>query len=630
MPEVFIQGGEGKLQAKYSPSEEEKPNIAIVLHPNPKHGGTMDSKVNYAAFKVMKDNGFSTLRINFRGVGKSDGAFTEGEGELNDASVSLDWLQKKNEDFKSCWIVGFSFGAWIGFQTLMRRPEVDGLILIAPPVNLYDFNFLSPCPIKTLIIKADQDEIVKKVESRIGSMDELRSIYARSFNKVTRNNNAADLIGSIKLEFVDWDKRRPATEIFSEMQRLTSDIPGIKVEFIKSKDGPASGKPIQLEFSSYDFSLVPPAIKKVREIMNNQGGYIGIEDDLPLPGIEWQIAVDRALAARYGADIALLGQSVKLIASGIKVTDYRPDDNDDEVDVVVRYPIDDRHLDQLNELRISTNVGMIPVKNFITVEPAPKSGSIARVDSRRTTTLRADVAEGVLPDTQLKELIRLLKPLASGSQVYIKFKGEDKEKREAMQFLIGAFLTALLLMTLILVTQFNNIYQSLIVLSAIVFSTTGVLLGLLITSQPFGIVMVGLGIIALGGIVVNNNIVLIDTYNRMKKNGLNPYDAALETGRRRLRPVFLTAFTTVLGLMPMVLAMNIDLVNRNISFGAPSTQWWTQLASAIAGGLTFATVLTLILTPCLLLLGEEIWGKLSLTKEYAYRILLFFKKYYKK
>ena len=122
----------------------------------------MDTKVNYAAFKVMKDAGFSTLRINFRGVGKSDGAFTEGEGELNDASVSLDWLQKKNEDFRSCWIVGFSFGAWIGFQTLMRRPEVDGLILIAPPVNLYDFNFLSPCPIKTLIIRAEQDEIVKK------------------------------------------------------------------------------------------------------------------------------------------------------------------------------------------------------------------------------------------------------------------------------------------------------------------------------------------------------------------------------------------------------------------------------------------------------------------------------------
>ena len=177
-------------------------------------------------------------------------------------------------------------------------------------------------------------------------------------------------------------------------------------------------------------------------------------------------------------------------------------------------------------------------------------------------------------------------------------------------------------MSLVLVTQFNNIYQALIVLSAIVFSTTGVLLGLLVTSQPFGIVMVGLGVIALGGIVVNNNIVLIDTYNRMRKNGFNSFDAALETGRRRLRPVFLTAFTTVLGLMPMVLAMNIDLVNRSISFGAPSTQWWTQLASAIAGGLTFATLLTLALTPCLLVMGEGVWSKLSFVKEYTLKVLL--------
>jgi multidrug efflux pump len=172
-------------------------------------------------------------------------------------------------------------------------------------------------------------------------------------------------------------------------------------------------------------------------------------------------------------------------------------------------------------------------------------------------------------------------------------------------------------MALVLITQFNSIYQALLVLSAIVFSTTGVLLGLLITAQPFGIVMVGLGIIALGGIVVNNNIVLIDTFNRMRKKGLNSIDAALETGRRRLRPVFLTAFTTVLGLMPMVLAMNIDLINRNISFGAPSTQWWTQLASAIAGGLTFATLLTLVLTPCLLVMGDELIDKLAPIKKYV-------------
>ncbi|MFT7267512.1 MAG: multidrug efflux pump [Porticoccus sp.] len=460
----------------------------------------------------------------------------------------------------------------------------------------------------------EKDKIVRKVEDRISDMKEIRSVYARSFNKENRKDTSADVIGTIQLEFINWDKRRPAVEIFNEMRELTSGIPGIKLEFRKSKDGPGAGKPIHLEFNAYDFSRVPPAVKKIRQLMEDQGGYVDIEDNLPLPGIEWQIEVDRALAARYGADIATLGQSIKMLTSGIKVTDYRPDDNDDEVDVMVRFPASDRHLGQLDQLRISTAAGMIPIRNFVTIQPAPKSGSITRVNAHRTITLKADVAEDVLPDTQLKALVKILKSTNPDPQVYIHFKGEDKEKREAMQFLLGAFLTALILMALVLVTQFNSIYQALLVLSAIVFSTTGVLLGLLITAQPFGIVMVGLGIIALAGIVVNNNIVLIDTYNRMRKNGFNPIDAALETGRRRLRPVFLTAFTTVLGLMPMVLAMNIDLVDRSISFGAPSTQWWTQLASAIAGGLTFATLLTLVLTPCLLVMGEELMGKLSSIK----------------
>ncbi len=460
----------------------------------------------------------------------------------------------------------------------------------------------------------EKDKIVRKVEDQISGMKEIRSVYARSFNKENRKDTAADVIGTIQLEFLNWDERRPAVQIFNEMRELTSGIPGVKLEFRKSKDGPGAGKPIHLEFNAYDFSRVPPAVKKIRQLMEDQGGYVDIEDNLPLPGIEWQIEVDRALAARYGADIATLGQSIRMVTSGIKVTDYRPDDNDDEVDVMVRFPASDRHLGQLDQLRISTAAGMIPIRNFVTIQPAPKSGSITRVNAHRTITLKADVAEDVLPDTQLKALVKILKSTNPDSQVYIHFKGEDKEKREAMQFLLGAFLTALILMALVLVTQFNSIYQALLVLSAIVFSTTGVLLGLLITAQPFGIVMVGLGIIALAGIVVNNNIVLIDTYNRMRKNGFNPIDAALETGRRRLRPVFLTAFTTVLGLMPMVLAMNIDLFDRSISFGAPSTQWWTQLASAIAGGLAFATLLTLALTPCLLVMGEELMGKLSSIK----------------
>jgi multidrug efflux pump len=169
-----------------------------------------------------------------------------------------------------------------------------------------------------------------------------------------------------------------------------------------------------------------------------------------------------------------------------------------------------------------------------------------------------------------------------------------------------AFGAALFLMAIILVAQFNSFYQAFLVLSAVAFSTVGVLLALLISDQPFGVVMSGIGVIALAGIVVNNNIVLIDNYNILRAEGAAAFEAAMLTCAQRLRPVLLTTITTILGLMPMVLGMNVDLINRHIGIGGPSTQYWTQLATAVAGGLAFATVLTLIVTPSLLVLGDRV------------------------
>jgi multidrug efflux pump len=185
------------------------------------------------------------------------------------------------------------------------------------------------------------------------------------------------------------------------------------------------------------------------------------------------------------------------------------------------------------------------------------------------------------------------------------FGGEAEDQNEAMVFLIGAFISAIVLMFVILLLQFNSYYQALVVMSAIVFSVAGVLLGLMVTGRPFGIVMGGIGVIALAGIVVNNNIVLIDTYNQLKSIGRSPLEAALRTGAQRLRPVLLTSITTALGLMPMVIGLNINFFTRSIVYGAPSTQWWTELSSAIAGGLVVATMLTLIVTPAMLMLGER-------------------------
>jgi multidrug efflux pump len=459
----------------------------------------------------------------------------------------------------------------------------------------------------------EKDKLVNEVETRLLDMPELSAVYSRSFNSTQGRDLAEDVIGVIQLELVDWDKRRPANDIITELREKTADIPGVLLEIRKAENGPSSGKPIQIEFSGRDFNAIFPEVSKVTQLMEELGGFVDIEDNRPLPGIEWRIKINREIAASYGADISTLGNAIQMVTNGIKLTEYRPDDTDEEVDIRVRFPLAQRNLGQLDQLRVPTNQGMVPIGNFVSIEPAQKSGVLTRVDGKRVITVKADVEPDLLPNDQLILLQNALESASINPSVSVIFKGEDEEQQEAMGFLMGAFLVAILLMGLVLVTQFNSIYQAFIVLSAIVFSTAGVLLGLMITAQPFGIVMVGLGIIALAGIVVNNNIVLIDTYNRYLEMGLSPFDAALKTGKIRLRPVFLTAFTTVLGLVPMVLSMNIDLLHRSISFGAPSTQWWTQLASAIAGGLSFATLLTLILTPCLLVLGAN-------TRVYVQRI----------
>ncbi|MGB0466942.1 MAG: efflux RND transporter permease subunit [Pontibacterium sp.] len=452
----------------------------------------------------------------------------------------------------------------------------------------------------------EKDLLLKQVEARVMDVPGFKSIYARSFNQPS-GDVAEDVVGVIQFQLDDWDKREKAADILARMHERTADLPGIKVETRKAENGPSAGKPIKLLVSGYDSEVLYKTVGDIRQMMAEMGGFSGAEDDRPLPGIEWRILVDREEAGRYGANIALVGQAVRLITNGIKVTDYRPETSDDEVDIMIRFPEDKRNLDQLMQMQLNTSFGMVPMSNFVELKPAPKTGVLKRVDSRRVITIQADAEEGQLVNDLVIAMQDRLALHEFDPQIRLTFKGEDEQQKETGEFLTSAFGTALFLMALILVTQFNSIYQAGLVLSAIVFSTAGVLIGLMVTGQPFGIVMVGVGIIALAGIVVNNNIVLIDCYNDLRKQGRSSYDAALETGSLRLRPVILTAVTTVLGLMPMVLAMNIDLLNRDISFGAPSTQWWIQLSSAIAGGLSFATLLTLFLTPCLLVLGERQW-----------------------
>ncbi|WP_293756691.1 efflux RND transporter permease subunit [uncultured Paraglaciecola sp.] len=440
----------------------------------------------------------------------------------------------------------------------------------------------------------EKDQVVRKVENRLLGMEAIESLYVRTGGR--------DQIGYIKLNLVDWRLRPHSDDVLKETQALLKGMAGMDIEITPDQNGPQSGKDLQIQLSSRFPELLDEAALKIRTALDNSDKFTSVSDTASKPGIEWQLKVNRADAARFGADATLVGSTVQFITNGLKIGDYRPDDVDDELDIRVRYPVESRFIGKLDELRMKTVKGMVPISNFVERTAKPKTDLIRRIDSQRVIAVEANMVPGELLSIELPKLQELLPNLGLDPRVTITVKGQNEQQDESTEFLKNAFLIALFVMAIILVTQFNSFYQAFLILSAVLFSTVGVFLGLLIFQKPFGIVMSGIGVIALAGIVVNNNIVLIDTYNILRKEGIPAMEAIIRTGAQRLRPVLMTTVTTILGLLPMVAEVNIDFIGRNVDIGGPSTEWWSQLATAVAGGLAFATVLTLILTPCMLAL----------------------------
>ena len=450
----------------------------------------------------------------------------------------------------------------------------------------------------------ERDDLVRQVEARILGLEGVERVYARS-SMGNSGGDDEDVVGTIQLDLTEWDSRPKAEQIGEEIRQRVADVPGIEVQVETASGGPAEGKPVNLRVSARTPEAQGEAVGQVLALMQDIGGFTDITDSQPLSGVEIAINVNRAEAARFGADVSLLGQAVQLLTQGITVTDYRPSDAEGELDIRVRFPAEARSLGELNNLRVPTSSGLVPISNFVSFSPVERVGVVHRIDERRVTSIEANVAPGLLVNDQVVKLQNALASADLPEGAAVEFAGEAEDQTEAMVFLISAFFAAIFLMFMILILQFNSFYQSFVVMSAIVFSIAGVLLGLVVTGRPFGIVMGGVGVIALAGIVVNNNIVLIDAYNDFRAQGMDPLEAALRTGAQRLRPVFLTSITTALGLLPMVIGLNIDFVDREIVYGAPSTQYWTELSSAIAGGLVIATILTLVVTPAMLMLRDN-------------------------
>lgn len=455
-------------------------------------------------------------------------------------------------------------------------------------------------------------DLVLEVERQILTVRDIRTVFTQTGRNTGGRREGAprDSIGTIRLELVDWNERgRGMNEILAEIRQRTSGIPGIRIYARKQEGGPPVSKDIILEITSHDKAKLDAALQRISGYMRNQvSGLTDIEDSRPLPGIEWQIKVDRAQAGRFGADITNIGVMVLMITDGVKIGEYRPGDSEDEVEIRVRFPFADRNIDQLDRLRVRTKDGLVPVSNFVSRMAAKSTGSIERVDGNNVMSISADAADGVLVSDKVAEISQWLKNADFGPEISARFRGADEKQREAQKFLTVAFSVALFLIAIILIAQFNSFFHSALILSAVIMSTVGVFLGLLITGQTFSVIMTGTGIVALTGIVVKNNIILIDTYQQLIRDGYPPQDAIIRTGAQRLRPVVLTTLTTISGLLPMMLKVEFDFVGREILYGSPSASWWVQMATAVVFGLSFATLLTLLVTPCALALPAAFRG----------------------
>ncbi|MBK5926407.1 efflux RND transporter permease subunit [Rhodobaculum claviforme] len=469
----------------------------------------------------------------------------------------------------------------------------------------------------------EKDALVREAEQAVMATEGVAAVFAFAGRGGLNSNTAGaqaplDTVGQVQFEFARWEDRTgipglSGREIRAAMQTALDQIPGIRTQILEQAGGPGAAKPVHLRLKGQDLGVLAQAVEGVVAHLQDTPGIIDIEDTRPLPGIDWQIDVDVERAGRFGADVATVGGMVQLVTRGILLDTMRVDTSTEEIDIRVRLPQSDRVLATLDSLRVQTAQGLVPLSNFITRTPVPSLAQIDRVDQTRFFDIKADVADGLVNDAgrpinateRIEHLTQWLEaetPLPAG--VEWAWTGDQQDQQESGEFLMVAFAGALALMFLILLAQFNSFYNATLVLLAVVLSTTGVLIGMLAMDQTFSIIMTGTGIVALAGIVVNNNIVLIDTYQEYARH-MPRIEAIVRTVEARIRPVLMTTATTMAGLTPMMLGVSLDFIGGGYSIDSPTALWWKQLATAVVFGLGIATLLTLVVTPSLLAL--RVW-----------------------
>lgn len=452
---------------------------------------------------------------------------------------------------------------------------------------------------------AKTDALARVVESRIPEYDDIKGIETTVGGTGAGNpmEGGADAthVARVTLSFKDQEFRTGSPGKFlDDLRPLVKDLPGAEFEIKRQNMGPPTGPPINVEVRVDNVAQLPEAMRRVRKIVEDIPGIIDLRDDLKTGKPELRISVDRQKAALLGLNTQWIGNFVKMLLNGQRIGGY--DDGREERDIIVRLPEAKRNDPAvLDSIRISDAFGnAIPLSTVCTWAYVGGAGTVRHKDGERVLTVSADVANGYQAQILLQEIAARIQTekatMPPGFEA--RFTGENEDQEEASAFLMKAFLIACLVIMFILVLQFNGVLQAGIILSSVILSLVGVMVSLIVLSQPFGIIMTGVAVVALAGVVVNNAIVMIDYINQLRTiHGLELYDAIVEAGKTRLRPVLLTAITTGLGLLPMAMQFSFDFHQFKFVVGGESSAWWAPLATAVIFGLMIATVLTLVLVP---------------------------------
>jgi multidrug efflux pump len=455
------------------------------------------------------------------------------------------------------------------------------------------------------------DSLVAKVEKVVSEYKDIRyvisNIGAQGGDPFSQGGTGTH-INRVALDFVDFrDRSRPSSEIVKEIRnRLLDRIYGAEVQVEKEKGGPPTGPPVNLEISGPDILVLGGMADRIRKNIHNIPGLVDLKDNFVKGKPEIRVRVDKEKAALLGLDTYTIAYTVKAAINGVKVGVFR--EGKEEYDIIARLPDRDRRsLESLRRITVSGPGGEpIPLTTVADVSLTSGVGAIMRLDQKRVVTVSGDVS-GRLANDVIRDIETRLKSDFQWPRGYTyRFSGEQREQEKAQSFLSKAFVAALFLIFLVLITQFNSFLTPFIILTSVLLSLIGVFAGLLVTGTAFGVIMTGIGVISLAGVVVNNAIVLIDYYNQLMEGGLSSREALERAGMVRFRPVMLTAITTILGLLPMATGISFDFRKLAWDIGGESSQWWGPMAVAVIFGLAVATLLTLVVVPVLCSLAHSL------------------------